>query len=116
MDKQKFYAIIERLNELSEKSQLKWQTTGNTNKFLLALKDSSISIGGTFFADTGLINVEFRNEKGEVVEKVEILSTEDKESFKRIKILYELARRKALNSDETIDRILEQLDPKLVTA
>lgn len=116
MNKQKFYVIIERLTELSEKSELAWKTTGNTDKFLLVLKDSSISINGTFVSDAGVINVEFRNEKGETVEKVEIWSTDDEKSFEKLRILYDLAKRKALNSDETIDRILEQLNPKLVTA
>ena len=116
MDKQKFHVILERLTDLSEKSQLGWKTTGNTDKFLLVLKESSISISGTFVADSGLINIEFRNEKGEPVEKVEIWSTDNEESFERARILYDLAKRKALNSDETIDRILEQLNPKLIAA
>ena len=63
---------------------------------------------GVWTEDTGMIyELQFRNEKGEIVETV----------FDRnLERLFKLARKKALNSDKTIDRILEQLSPESTAA
>lgn len=110
MDNQKFNLILDSLLTRSEQNQLNWKTTGDQLTFLLALKDSSISI----FNETGLIRFEFRNERGEKVEEHLLLYSDH--DFEKAQKLYDLARRKALNSDETIDRIIEQLNPDSIAA
>ena len=109
MDSQKFEMILKRLLELSEEENLNWKTTADQNTFLLALKGSSISIETDFAEDYGgnIFILQFRNERGEVVESMPIFG--DSIYFKSAEQLFGLARSKALNSDKTIDRILEQL-------
>jgi hypothetical protein len=107
MDEQKFKIVIDRLIKLSEIKELNWKTTGNPDTYLL-LKDSSISISSLYSEDIReAIEIQFRNEKGEIVETV--LITNDNSLSEKANHLFSLARGKALNSDNLIDRILEQL-------
>lgn len=121
MDNQKFEIILDRLLKLSEEGLLNWKTTASPKTYLISLKDSSISI--TNF-DLG-IEFDFRNERGLTVETYSIYNIGeviDRASeienilFGKADKLYDLARRKALNADETIDRILEQLNPGSIAA
>lgn len=112
MDNQKFEAILNRLLELSEEEKLNWKSTGNSYKYLLTLNDSSITISSLV---ESIVAFEFKNEKGETVESMTITRIDEKLFNKSIE-LYDLVRRKALNSDKTIDRILEQLSPDSITA
>lgn len=115
MDNQKFHIILDSLLERTQKEELNWKTTANSSKYLLALNDSSITIDSYESFDGIKITFSFRNEKGEAVESMEVLESED-EIFKHSSKLYDLARRKALKSDETIDRIIKQLKPDSITA
>jgi len=116
MDEQKIKTIIDRLIELSKKGELNWKTTGDTDTYLLGLKDSSISISRLFSADLGnAFELQFRNEKGEIAEKA--LISGNNSYAEKAALLFELARSKALNANGLIDRILEQLSsPDSVTA
>jgi hypothetical protein len=115
MDNQKFEIILKRLLELSEEDKLNWKTTAGPEKYLLALNDSSITIDFIDYIGDLCITFQFKNEKGETVEAVDVNKSE-KEIFHKARTLHDLARRKALNSDKTIDRILEQLNPDSIAA
>jgi len=112
MDNQKFEIILDSLLRGSDRGNLEWKPTAVSGVYLLALKDSSISIAK--FVE-GLIRLEFRNERGSVVEEVKVYETE-LEKHKKVDALFDLARRKATNADETIDRILEQLNKGSIAA
>lgn len=118
MDSQKFQIILGSLLERSEKGELNWKTTGNSDKFLLPLNESSVTVEKfeSFSGETTYIFY-FRNEKGEIVEELrKKRETMSDEIFEKSEQLYDLARRKALNADETIDRIIEQLKPDSIAA
>ena len=110
MDNRKFEIILHSLIKRSEEDSLNWKTTASSSTYLLALKGSSISI---MYVD-GRIIVDFRNEKGEVVESIMLRPSD--ELYLKAEELYVLARRKALKADETIDRILEQLNTGSIAA
>jgi hypothetical protein len=111
MDNQKFEAILDSLLKHSEEGKLEWKSTGAKDSYLLPLKDSAISVRKDLF---GHVVINFRNEKGEIVENITIESYET--HYEKANKLYDLARRKALNTDETIDRILEQLNTDSIAA
>ncbi len=117
MDDRKFELILNRLLELSEDEKLNWKKTADPNTFLITLEGSSITIETEFAEDYGgsIFIFQFRNEKGEIVESQSILG-DNSAYFKNSERLFELAKRKALNSDKTIDRILQQLSPDSITA
>lgn len=110
MDSQKFKIILDSLLKSSEEGNLEWKMTGNQYTYLLALKDSAISIEriGNY------ITLAFRDEKGNIVDEMTLAYPEQYNTEARR--LYELARRKATNADETIDRILKQLSSDSMAA
>ena len=121
MDNKKFETILDRLLKLSEEGLLNWKTTASPKTYLISLKGSSVSI--TNF-ELG-IEFDFRNERGQSVETystynvgevVDRASDVENMLFGKANKLYDLAKRKALNADETIDRILEQLNPESIAA
>lgn len=113
MDENKFEIIFNSLIERTENGELNWKTTASPSTYLLVLNDSSISID---FPTFGSFEFEFRNERGETVESVSISRDEDEEKFQKANKLWELARRKALKSDDTIDKIIKQLNPESLAA
>lgn len=111
MDKQKFETILDRLLNLSEEEKLNWKTTASRETYLLVLDDSSIILSTV---GLGSITFRFNNEKGETVESHSVRA--NGENYERCAKLFDLVRRKALNSDKTIDRILKQLEPDSIAA
>lgn len=111
MDNQKFALILDSLLKRSEEGNLEWIRTASEYAFLLSLKDSSISIAK--YSGT-IITLNFRDEKGNVVEGMNLHSSDSR--FSKADKLFDLARRKATNADKTIDRILEQLNPGSIAA
>lgn len=110
MDNDKFEIILNSLLKRTQNDELNWKTTANSDTYLLVLNDSSITIGdGDYY-----VKFKFKNEKGETVESVSIMDND--ENFSKAKELYDLIKRKALKTDETIDKILKQLNPESLAA
>lgn len=107
MNGEKIPILVDSLLARSQEGELEWKTTSNPLTYLLTLKDSSIAIT----KDITHIELVFRNEKGEVVRTV-VIHTGTDSFYKKAAELFDLARKKATNSDDIIDRILKQLDPK----
>lgn len=110
MDDNKFEIILNSLLKRTQNDELNWKPTANSSIYLLVLNDSSITIEGEQF----FVNFYFKNEKGETVESRLIVSSD--ENFSKASGLFEFVRRKALKSDETIDKILKQLNPESLAA
>lgn len=113
MDENKFEIIFNSLLERTQKGELNWKSTASPSTYLLVLSGSSISID---FSSFGSLDFEFRNERGETVESVTMFRNEDEEKFQKATKLYELVRGKALNSNDTIDKIIKQLNPESLAA
>ncbi len=112
MDNQKFNLILDKLLERTEEEKLDWKTTSDRDTFLVALKDSSISINYSFSEDRGkgFYTFDFRNETGDIAESVSMYEFSDnKTELEKAKKLYNLVRQQSLRIDQTVDRILEQL-------
>lgn len=116
MDNKKFEIILDSLLNRTQKGELNWKTTANTSKYLLVLNDSSIVINHDKGAFGELIFIfEFKNERGETVEVMEVKS-EHQKHFVIASELYDLAKQKALNSSDIIDKIIKQLNPESLAA
>ncbi len=111
MDNQKIELILDSLLRQSKEGKLDWKNTASSQTYLLVLKDSSITIWDASVA----IVFNFRDEKGNTVDEIRIFKGSDAR-FEKADKLFDLARRKATNADETIDRILEQLNSGSITA
>ena len=112
MDKQKLSLFLDRLLEKTEAGELEWQTTIGRNTFLVALKDTAISI--TKRSDDRY-SFDCRNYMGDTVESVDVSEIPEANArfrsgkFEKAGKIYELAKKQSLKTDETVDRILEQL-------
>ncbi|MDQ3042016.1 MAG: hypothetical protein M3R11_06505 [Acidobacteriota bacterium] len=111
MDNQKFEIILDSLLKRSEEGNLDWKATANPCVYLLALKDSSISVDKY---TEPIVRINFRDEKGNIIDAVKLHSSE--KNFEKVNQIFDLARRKATNADETIDSILKQLNPDSIAA
>lgn len=113
MDENKFEVILNSLLKRTQNNELNWKTTANSNTYLLVLTDSSITIQN--IGDI-VIEFRFRNEKGETVESKTVRTSNEENSSKAYELYYS-ARRRALNSsDETINKIIKQLNPESFAA
>ena len=100
MDDQKIDLILDRLVEQTESGKLNWKTTSDKDTYLLALRDSSISLARIHSA--GFI-CRFRNSNGDVIEEVVVVNGLSR--FQKLKKLFDTIN----GTDRTIDSILEQL-------
>ncbi len=116
MDDKKFEIILDSLLNRTQSEELNWKSTASPSKYLLVLNDSSIVIDQDKVSSGGFIFIfEFKNKKGETVEAVDVnFSAETR--FSKASRLYDLARQKALNSNDTIDKIIQQLSPESLAA
>lgn len=114
MDKEKLNLILDRLLEKTSEGKLQWETTVSRNTFLVVLQDSSIAISRPFVPENtnDYYEFDFRNEAGDIVERVVVSQPENGESireFGKAEQIYNLALQQSLKTDKTVDRILEQL-------
>ena len=104
MDRQKFNQILKKLWERTEDGKLEWETTVNKNTFLVALKDTAVSITKI---DGNYFSFDFRNETGNIVESVLVSNSEEQVwEFATAQSIFEHTREQI---DKIADRILEQL-------
>lgn len=116
MDDKKFEIILDSLLNRTLSDELNWKSTASSSKYLLVLNDSSIVIDRDKESSGGFIFVfEFKNEKGETVESVDVAFSANMR-FSKASSLYDLAKQKALNSNDTIDKIIKQLSPESLAA
>lgn len=118
MDEKKFDLILDKLLEKTEAEKLAWKTTADKDTFLVALKDSSISLSQnidhiTDYIKPKFFTFDFRNENGEIAESVNVTQDFDEESrgenFNKAERIYDIVRSQTLKIDQTVDRIIEQL-------
>ena len=116
MDNQKFNLFLDKLLEKTENKKLEWEKTADRDTFLVVLKDSAVSIRQDFNENFGFDEIinkwsytfDFRDENGNVIESV-TASKSDESQLKKAERIFEIARQQSLKSDQTIDRILEQI-------
>ncbi len=112
MDKQKLDLFLDRLLEKTNAEELEWQTTVSKDTFLVALQDTAISITKK---SVDRYSFDFRNDMGDIVESVVVSEAEGATAgfrsgkFDKAGKIFELAKKQSLKTNETVDRILEQL-------
>ncbi|MGI8788950.1 MAG: hypothetical protein ACR2HG_14505 [Pyrinomonadaceae bacterium] len=112
MDKEKLNLLLDRLLEKTKAGELEWQTTISKSTFLVALKDTAISV--TKISDDRY-NFDFRNDMGDTVDSVIISETDLSDNpfvesgWGKARQIFALAHNQALKPEQTVDRILEQL-------
>ena len=92
--------LVAQLLDKTRKRRLTWEPTAKEDEFLSTLGGNvSFTVGSWQEADT----LTMRDELGRILLSI------DSSSVAQISELYAEARRQALNVDESLDRVLEQL-------
>ena len=106
--------LIQTLYTLSQKDKLDWQESANDGSFYVAFPTYSVVL--TQSITGSVIGVEVLNESGRIIESVtvrDIPDLPDMSLFPQVQKLYELARKKALKTDEIMTDLLESLNEML---
>lgn len=124
------HSLVKKLIEKTENGRIDWsheenaidpwaQTTRtSTSTFTLSLTRGTVSIWSVDGDDLHPYIFQVRGDRGQVVEQVETprLMADDGRGFSPleddVKVLYDSARRNALNIDSVLRQILEDLDDK----
>lgn len=105
MDKRK-EDLIKKLTAKTEEGKIVWGESVSENAFQTTLPNMTIVVYS--YRETYLVNI--LNSMDVVIEEI----TEEDVAYnfheQKIKVLWELARRKALNVDAQIDELLSSLD------
>lgn len=117
MTTEKYLKLLSRLEEKTASGQADWQTTANDGVFSLAFSNYSVQIGlkRVYNQDDPDVVISILNSVGDVVDAVRDTELgpesgfELSEFYKRMRRLYDSARRRASGVDEALDSILDDL-------
>jgi hypothetical protein len=116
MEKQK--QLVELLLKRSKQNQLDWQEAIPSDAFQVALSDKTVRIRATPDTDDpGAYDylIELANSDGRVVDEFSHMTlyysdaTRTSEWMTKMRDLYDMARRKALRSDQLLNEVLSEL-------
>ena len=108
MDDTTILKLYKGLAKKTTENALSWQRTADGNTYLLSLRESSVSVQFQKASNgTSIYTLSVRNEKGEVVDSVRVGPGSPR--FKMVAEIFDVAKRNALKTDETIANVLEQL-------
>ena len=98
--------ILEGLIRRTTEGRLKWSRTFQSDRFVTSVDAVSIVISERFHSVYGL---EILNEDGETVESIESPYTSEAQN-RQFERLFVLARRSALNSEATLQKLAKSLN------
>lgn len=104
--------LVRKLMKMTNDKECNWETTSDKKKFLLSIGEESITVFHflSFPEDEPTIGCEILDEYGERVDAI-FISQEDSD-YDLMWDLYWSARRDALKINETISKIMHNLDLK----
>lgn len=109
-----YFPLITKLYNLSSIGKLKWEVTSDSNKFSFVLSSNSLIISRykSWPDDADCIMLEIKDELGNRVDAIvsDDQDTEFPEQFNLMFNLFTAARRCALKIEETITKLLTELD------
>jgi len=102
--------LIEKLIKKTNDNQAIWTKTSLDNEFKLDLEKGAITTDNFETTDGEIfVDLVIRNENGDIIENVRV-GVSEKEDYKLITGLHNIAKRKYYRVEETIKTIFEELD------
>lgn len=98
--------ILEGLVQRTTEGKLKWERAVQADRFVASVGAISIVITEVRHS---AYRIEVLNEAGETVEDVEFPNTTDEQN-RQLERLFALARRSALNTEATLEKLAKALD------
>ncbi|QGZ40326.1 hypothetical protein IP92_05081 [Pseudoduganella flava] len=116
----KLNSIVQSLVQGTEAKKLNWQSTARKNELMLNLGHGSITVDSWEFEgehgeSMSLADISFLNNTGEIIERSVFSLAEDRQDYKQLMVLHNLARRNALKIDETLEGMLTEIQHMINT-
>lgn len=107
---EEYKILLQKLDSLTRKNVIPWETTIDNTKFITQINGNSITIHKfiSFPEDLECIVLRILDTLGNDIDGFGCCENED--GFQQLNQLYEPARRKALNIDVTINSIIKGLE------
>ena len=105
--------ILNGLIQRTLDGKLRWSTTATRNKFATSVDTISVAIGEISSAQgrfAGRPRLEIFNERGDLAEILQVSDDSTSEQDLKLEHLHQLARRSALNIQETLEKLAKALD------
>ena len=105
-----YISLVQRLIGRTKSGDVNWKLTANENEFMVYFKKFSLSVRRSYDhqEDMEYTSISLRNDSGEEIDQYWI-STKDPQ-WNIVNDLYDGARRKALQIDDALHIIMEELD------
>ena len=114
----KMTGILNKLTARSRDGKIIWRDTVGKQKFLAMLGETGVAID--FNSSTGVYELQILDKRGRLIEsvsagygafaKLSLSGSEERVTASALRDLHEVARRSALNIDETLDELASHLD------
>ena len=108
MPDERLITLIEKLIQRTQAGESAWEESGITERFSLNFEDVSIIVQ-LISATSRFYRLEVLNQKGTVVESTGTQGP-SVDLGRRLSVLYEMARRRALKVDRVLDELIKRLD------
>lgn len=103
--------LVVRLTELTNQDRLAWEETADENAYLASAGDFVVSIGRSGISTYASCHLRVLDRTGKIIEEAFATSAPaSHEDWDRLRILYELARRRALRSEKAVTDLLSSLE------
>ncbi|MFF0550256.1 hypothetical protein ACFYUL_14955 [Streptomyces sp. NPDC004311] len=110
---EKMQALIDTLIIKTKERRIEWEEDESGDAFALSLTRGTVTVWSADGDGMHPFILRIRGDRGQIVEQVETARPYEEHTWSRMDLsiqhLHELARRNALNIDEVIDRIIEDL-------
>jgi len=107
-DKEKLLQIAAKLLERTRAGTIEWDETADEATFETSMAKYSVNVTCAVEEGGPMVTLAVLNDKGNKIEKLSDFADDQKGNV--LAQLYELARRKALRVDESLDDLLHTLD------
>lgn len=110
MDNAKLGAVVQRLIDRTRKNEVDWQSTEKRDTFQAAFANASIRLSKP---NAALLQIDVYNEEGTLIDSAtdeDLVAYISNGAFTEMKEMFNLARRRAMGVDDTLNALLSELD------
>ncbi len=106
--------IVSKLTELTEAGKVAWGETADENTYLASVGDFIVTLGRGGASSYSAYVFRVLGDKGKVIDEVFVVRPSPGDlaygNWDRLRILHELARRRALHSEKSVTDLLSSLE------
>jgi hypothetical protein len=108
--------IVDSLTKGTKANKISWESTDRENEYCVKLQNGGITVdkwqnfSDGMQDDHELVDIAFLTKAGEVIERVVFEKEVDRQDYRLLADLHDIARRNHMRIDEQLDNILGELE------